>query len=41
MQKLYQSINKILKLAHRLSFVYPSLILRLFYTLPVSNLKGK
>lgn len=41
MQKLYQSINKILKLAHRLSFVYPSLILRLSYTLPVSNLKGK
>ena len=54
MQTLYQSINKILKLAHRLSFVYPSLILRhilgcassptflrLSYTLPVSNLKGK
>ena len=31
MQKLYQSINKILKLAHRLSFAYPSLILRLSY----------
>ena len=31
MQKLYQSINKILKLAHRLSFVYPSVIVRLSF----------